>query len=116
MMFSAISIQTDVRAPRVILRRIHTHAEFTPDTAAPDAGRADLLAVYSAFCLAIEFIFIRQAAVPVPLLIRSSVPRADPQDTALHTVQIVMLHRVKLACPCCFPRLPKQLLYHFHLI
>ena len=115
-MFASLSVNADIHLPRVRLRRVHSQANLTPYTAALDAGRPNRHAVDHAFRFAVELVFIRQTAVPVPLLIRSSVPRADPQHTAGHTVQIVMLYRVKLACPCCFPRLPKQLLYHFHLI
>ena len=115
-MFAAISINADVRLPRVRLRRVHAQAYLTPYAAALDAGRPNRHAVDHAFRFAVELVFIGQTAVPVPLLIRSAVPGADPQHTAGHAVQIVMLLRVKLACPCCFPRLPKQLLYHFHLI
>ena len=71
---SAVPVDADVCLPRIVLGGAHLHAQFAADTAALDAGRTDLRAVYRALRFTVEFVFIGQAAVPVPLLVRGSVP------------------------------------------
>ena len=85
-MLATVTVQADVHLPRVRLGGVHLHADLVPDTAALDAGRtdgrADAAGADRAVRLAVKFIFISQAAVPVPLLIRRAVPGADPQQAA----------------------------------
>ena len=92
-MLAAISVQADVYLPRIRPGGAHLHADLAPDATALDTGRtdgrADAAGTDRAVGLAIKFIFIGQAAVPVPLLIRCSVPGADPQQAAGDAVQAV---------------------------
>ena len=106
---AAVTVDADVCPPRIILRGIHPHAELTPHAAALDAGRTDLCAVDRAFCFSVKFVFVSQAAVPVPLLVIRSVPGSDPQHAAVHAVQVVMLFRIKL---CTVPLRVEELAIH----
>ena len=99
-MLTTIAVDVDICLPWVGLGSFHPQAQFAPDAASLHAGRPDGRVVYRAFRFAIEFVLIGQAAVPVPQFVGCSVPCADPQYTALHAVQVVVLHRVEL---CAVP-------------
>ena len=90
-MLAAVTVDADVCLPRVGLRGAHAQADLAPYAAALDAGRADPYTVHRAFGLAVKLVLVGKAAVPVPLLVRRSVPGAYPQHTAGHAVQAVVV-------------------------
>ena len=56
-MLAAVPVDTDICLPRIILGGAHPHAELTAHAAALDAGRTDLLAVYSALRFPVVYSF-----------------------------------------------------------